>query len=272
MYFNEKDEPLSAHLVAIEDDQWRFLRNKLSPAFTSGKLKSMYTVISKLSNNLVEIIARKSKADCCVETKNIMTRFTLDAVSLVSFGMEANTLNDEHMELLQIFKEVFGSEGPSPLYLFFLLAFPNFSKFLGLRQFSKRVSDFFTNVIGGNIKHREQFNEKHNDFLDMLIQLKNQGSIDGEFSKETKKLTLNECLAQAFVFFFAGSETSSTTISFALTELAYNQDIQEKLRKEISEKTKDSNGEITYEILHEMPYLNQVVDGKDVLIFFLILK
>jgi cytochrome P450 family 6 len=187
--------------------------------------------------------------------------------------MEANTLNDEHEELINIFKEVFGEEGPSMFFFFFVMAFPNLAKKLRLRQFSKKLSDFFINVVGGNIKYREDNNDNRNDFLNMLIQLKNKGSIDGEFSTEMKKLTLHEVLAQCFLFFLAGSDTSSTTISFALTELAYNQDLQDKLRDEILEKTKDTNGEIPYETLHDMTYLNQVVSGNvNIMSINLILK
>jgi cytochrome P450 family 6 len=63
------------------------------------------------------------------------------------------------------------------------------------------------------------------------------------------------------VFFFAGSDTSSNTVAFAIMELSQNPEIQEKLRREILEKTKTSNGQITYENLHEMSYLSQVVNG-----------
>ncbi|XP_070493934.1 uncharacterized protein [Chironomus tepperi] len=261
VFVNEENEPLTGHLFAIEDDRWRFIRNKLSPAFTSGKLKNMYSTISSLGNNLVKAIERKTKnGSVPVDAKNVASRFTVDIVSSVAFGMDADTLNDKHQELLDIFKEVFGADGPSAFYFFFLFAFPKLSKFLKLRQFSKKLSDFFINIVGKNIEYREDNNDNRSDFLNMLIQLKNKGSIDGEFSTETRKLTLNECLAQAFLFFFAGSDTSSTTISFALTELAFNQDVQDRLRDEILEKTKDSNGEITYETLHEMHYLNQVVN------------
>ncbi|CAG9806318.1 unnamed protein product [Chironomus riparius] len=259
-YINEKDEPLTASLLNVEDDRWRFLRNKLSPAFSSGKIKSMYFTVSSLGNNLIGAIEREINDKKSLEVKNIMIRFTVDVVSSVSFGMESNTLNGEHPEMIQHFREIFGIEGSNTLYFLMLFCFPDLSKFLKLKFFSKRVTEYFSNVISANIKSREDRNESRNDLLNMLIELKNKGSIEGEFSTETKKLTLNECLAQAFIFFFGGSDTSSTTISYALTELAYNPDIQEKVRQEILDKTKDTNGEITYEALQEMTYLGQVVD------------
>lgn len=261
IFNNEEYEPLSAHLFSIEDDRWRFIRNKISPAFTSGKLKFMYSTISDKAKNFVNAVDKKSKNGDSVAVKDLANRFTVDIISSVAFGMEANTLNDEHQELIDIFREVTGDEGPSMFFFFFVMAFPNFAKALKLRQFSKRLSDFFINVVGGNIKYREDNNDNRNDFLNMLIQLKNKGSIDGEFSTETKKLSLNEVLAQCFLFFLAGSDTSSTTISFALTQLAFNEDMQNRLRAEIFEKTKHTNGEISYETLHEMTYLNQVVSG-----------
>lgn len=249
-------------MLNVEDDRWRFLRNKLSPAFSSGKLKSMFFTISNVGNSLIKAIEKEMNVSKSVEVKTIMTRFTVDVVSSVSFGMESNTLNGEHPELIQHFREIFGIDSPNTLYFMFLFAFPDIAKFLKFKFFSKSVTEFFTNVISGNIKSREDKNESRNDFLNMLIQLKNKGSIDGEISTETKKLTMNECLAQAFIFFFGGSDTSSTTISYALTELAFNPDIQEKLRQEIHDKTKETNGEITYEALQEMTYLSQVVNGK----------
>lgn len=68
--------------------------------------------------------------------------------------------------------------------------------------------------------------------------------------------------AQAFIFFAAGFETSSTTISNALYELALNHDIQEKLRQEIKEFEANNDGEWKYETIQEMKYLDKTFKGK----------
>lgn len=69
-------------------------------------------------------------------------------------------------------------------------------------------------------------------------------------------------MAQAFMFFVAGFDTSSTTMMMAMSELAQDADLQEKARKEINEVLRKSNGELTYENINEMTFIQQILDGK----------
>lgn len=75
------------------------------------------------------------------------------------------------------------------------------------------------------------------------------------------ELTDEFLTAQAFVLFVAGFETSSTTISHALYELAQNHEIQEKLRKEIKQHDEKYGKTIMYDQIKEMKYLDKVFKG-----------
>jgi cytochrome P450 family 6 len=260
VHYDEENEPLTGNLFAIEGEKWKFMRNKLSPVFTSGKIKSMFNIIKASGKNLIENIEKRSQSGS-IETKDVANRFTVDVISACAFGMDANTLKGENETVVEMMKRIFTPSRIDAIKFLIFFSFSGLAKFLKLRLLSENISDFFMNIVAENIKYREKNNDTRTDFLNMMIQLKNKGSIEGEFSSEVKKLTLNEVLAQSFLFLFAGSDTSSTTISFALIELAYNQDVQKKLRMEITEKTKNSNGEITYENLQEMTYLTQVMNG-----------
>ncbi|KRT84253.1 cytochrome P450, partial [Oryctes borbonicus] len=55
-------------------------------------------------------------------------------------------------------------------------------------------------------------------------------------------------------------ETSSTTMTFCLHELAFNQQIQDKLRSEIRETMEKNNGKLTYDGVMGMKYMNLVVN------------
>jgi hypothetical protein len=69
-------------------------------------------------------------------------------------------------------------------------------------------------------------------------------------------------VAQAFVFIVGGFETAGTTLSYALYELAFHPDIQSRLRAEIMQVTEKYLGELTYDSVLEMSYLDMVVSGK----------
>ena len=74
------------------------------------------------------------------------------------------------------------------------------------------------------------------------------------------ELTDEVLTAQAFVFFVAGFETTATTLSYALLLLAGNNFAQEKLRREV-EEAKSKHGDITYQALKEMTYLDACILG-----------
>jgi len=78
--------------------------------------------------------------------------------------------------------------------------------------------------------------------------------------------------AQAFLFFVTGFEGSSTTMSYALYELALNQEVQDKLHEEIDEEYINHGGDLLYENIKKMTYLDKVFKGTSTSNIYCILK
>jgi cytochrome P450 family 6 len=90
VYFNEKDDPLTAHLVNLEDEEWRTLRTKLTPTFTSGKLKMMLPTIIDVTDNLISTLEKAVSINSSVEIKEFLSRYTVDVIGTTAFGLECN--------------------------------------------------------------------------------------------------------------------------------------------------------------------------------------
>lgn len=75
------------------------------------------------------------------------------------------------------------------------------------------------------------------------------------------ELTDSLIASQAFIFFLAGFETSSTTMTNALYELAQNHKIQDTLREEINHEYARNGDILTYDNIKKMDYLDKVFKG-----------
>lgn len=54
--FDDKLEPLTGNLLTLEGHKWKVLRNKLTPAFTIGKIKNMIDLIDGRAQEMVRVL------------------------------------------------------------------------------------------------------------------------------------------------------------------------------------------------------------------------
>ncbi|XP_060523673.1 cytochrome P450 6a2-like isoform X2 [Cylas formicarius] len=265
-YFNEKQDPLTMHLFNLEGSKWKSLRAKLSPTFTSGKMKMMYQTFVKCATELNDMLSEYCEKLEPVEIKEVLARFTTDIIGSCAFGLECNCMKQPNSEFRKYGKRIFHRTHKENLYQILSIVVPkSVLSILGIKITPPEVENFFIKIVRETVEYRETNKVARPDFLQLLLQLRQQGYVSNddniEIQKETDQthLSMPDLAAQCFVFFAAGYETSSTTMTFALYELAQNQQIQEKLREEIGEVLRKHKNKMTYEAVMDMHYLDRVI-------------
>nr|AHJ10936.1 cytochrome P450 6FX1 [Chironomus kiiensis] len=260
-YYNEKDNPISAHIFNLDNPKWKTLRTKLTPTFTSGKIKMMFYTVYDVAERFVKKLS--SEVDIAVdgeiEIKEFAGRFTTDVIGSVGFGLEINSLDNPTTEFRVHGVNTFEKPNHPALVNTFSVAFKDMARKLHICQVSREIEQFFQGIVHQTVKHREDNGIVRNDFMQLMIQLKNHGKLDGE-TLSVGKLTMDEITAQCFIFFAAGYETSSTAMSYLLYEFAHNQQIQEKARENVRQVLAKYNNKLTYEGIKEMDYLLRCVN------------
>ncbi|ALC41925.1 Cyp6a21 [Drosophila busckii] len=257
-FSNPDDDPLSGQLFLLDGHRWKNMRHKLSPTFTSGKMKYMFPTVVKVAHEFIDVFGKTLDEGCNIEVRELLARFTTDVIGTCAFGIECSSLKDPEAEFRVMGKRSLTDLRHGTLGIMLLNSFPKLMQRLHAKMTPEHIEKFFMRIVRETVNYREQHKIRRNDFMDQLIDLKNNGLLKSE-TGESMNLTIEEIAAQAFVFFSAGFETSSTTMGFALYELAQQPEIQQRLRNECNEMLAKYNGELTYECIKDMSYLDQVI-------------
>ncbi|XP_075150360.1 putative cytochrome P450 6a14 [Haematobia irritans] len=249
-YKNNKDI-LSQHLFNLEGSKWRPLRTKFSPIFTSGKMKYMFALTKAVAEEFSETYERSLESSHLIDIYNLNSRYTIDVIGSCILGFDCNSLKNPQAEFRQISTKIFGRKNFNIKWHLFKQTYVNFMKFFGHKRYPKLLEDFFRRLVREGLFEREKHNILRRDFVDLILELRRSGDMN---------LTYDQIAAQFFIFFAAGFETSSTTMTCLLYELARHPEIQEKLRQEIHEVLENYDNQITYEALMDMKYLDQVIN------------
>ena len=269
VHFNESYDPVSAHLFSLPGQRWKNLRTKLSPAFTQNKLKGMFSTFmdckSKLQNHMEQLADNGDLLD----VREVIASHTTNLIANVGFGIEVDTISDPNNELRVCCRQIFEPNLMNGIRWFLFFFAPKVMSFFRLRFLNNYCDGFIRTVVKENLKYREENNVIRKDYFNMLVQLRNTGTVQLDDQWETTvktdvkhKLTINEMAAQSFLF-FAGVETSSTTLSFCLYELAKHPEIQERAYNEIEKTLEQYGGSITFESVSNMKYLELCMEGSE---------
>jgi cytochrome P450 len=227
------DGPFKDNMLNMKGDEWKHVRNVVSPTFSSARVKRMSQHVERHSQRLVEMLRTKQEKNEDVELKNAMSNFTLDVIASTGFGLEVNTIENPENTFA-----VYAKKCLKPAPLVFVIAFlaPWLLKQLqkvGLTILDRGSLAYFIKTIDSAMESRKEEGRagKVNDFMDLLMDAEREA---GHPEKGT--LTRSEMHGQTLLFIIAGYDTVSTVVSFTLFQLANHPEYCRLAQKEIDEK------------------------------------
>ncbi|XP_025424020.1 probable cytochrome P450 6a13 [Sipha flava] len=259
VYTDVAANPLSDNLFFMDSPRWRTMRNKLSPAFTSGKLKLMHDQIRMCGDELMAnvrgaVLAGRGE----MEVRDVMGKYSTDVIGSCAFGLRLDAVRDDASTFRRYGKTLFRPSLRVLLRELCLLISPALLKVVRIRDFPPDADRFFRSAFRDTIENRENSNVVRNDFVNVLMQARRDLVLDPNLPRN-EKFTESQIVANAFVMFAAGFETVSSALSFCLYELALKTHIQDRVREEFTSKLSKNNGVINNDFLVDLTYLDMVL-------------
>lgn len=219
-------------------------------------LFSLLQIGRELDKHLCSLTENANQKSIVEEVKEINALYTTDVIATVAYGVRANSIKNPDGDFRANGKRIFEFNRKRAFEFTCMFFIPKLVKLLHLQVFSPKTTDFLRKTITYVMEERTKSGLTRNDLIDVLVKFRKDAENDStHFAND-----MDSVIAQAAIFFSAGFETSSATMSFSLYELAKRQDIQQRLRDEIREALLQSeNGQVSYDQINEMKYLNNVV-------------
>jgi len=275
---SKADPYLNEMLVMLNGQEWKNMRNTLSPTFSTGKIRKMFEIFNQCGDKMTNFIKQElasSKTE--LEFRDVSSRFTMDVIANAAFGVDSKVFEDSDAPFAEMGKRV-QNQFKSPfafLKLIIAVFAPKLVNLLRISFFDQKAFGFFANVIKSSKESRKNSGKRREDFLQLLIDTqageltaeeddKHEIDVMNEKSMELQKaskvhLTDLSLTAQSLLFFLGGFDTTETLLVLAMYELAVNPDVQEQLYQQMKDLVDRNNGMLSYDTIASCQYLDMVV-------------
>ncbi|KAJ7032277.1 cytochrome P450 [Mycena alexandri] len=247
-------------IIWAEGEEHKRQRKALSPAFSNAATRKLTPVFQdsthKVKSTWDDLI--ESSDGAIIEVQKWMNAIALDSIGIAGFAYDFHVLDGEQSPVTAVFDALehanLNSFDTAVLILSFVFPIINSLPTHRMRLFWEL---------------RRTLEEIAGRMLEDTRREKEAGVVDGVGDKSLIGLLLKagleesemhmtpEEVAAQNVLLLAGYETTAATLTWALMELAWHPEIQEKLRRELSQA---GDRDATWDQLtYELPYLDAVV-------------
>ncbi|XP_019100303.1 PREDICTED: cytochrome P450 76A1-like [Camelina sativa] len=245
---------------------WRMLRRLCTTQFfVTRRLDAMSDVRSKCVEQMLRFVKEGGQnGEYCTKTIDVGRYFFLMAFNLIGNLMFSRDLLDADSkrgsEFFYHTGKVMEFAGKPNVADFFPLL--RFLDPQGIRRKTQFHVEKAFEIAGefirerSEVREREGSNEKTKDYLDVLLEFRGGDGVDQE---EPCSFSARDINVIVFEMFTAGTDTTTSTLEWALAELLHNPRTLTKLQTELRTYFKSPNQKLQEEDISNLPYLSAVI-------------
>lgn len=98
---------MAENLLLQRGEKWKYFRSKLTPTFSSGKLKAMFGTIIKCGNSLEEYFQTFAESNETLDVREVFARFATNVIASIDFGIEIDCIKNPDSEFRKYGKKIF---------------------------------------------------------------------------------------------------------------------------------------------------------------------
>lgn len=250
-FVDVNDHVLRQNLFGLHNKKWREVKNLLSPFFTSGKMKSKFVLMTEYAVDFVKFMSTLPADKCDVNMTDVFDRYTNDVIVSCFYGIKIDSIRDPTNKFYTCGKDITHMSAIRTIMYIIIRSFPKLGRMLNIKLLNNQAINYFENNIKNEIATRDAEHITYSDMIQLMI--------DNRGKEGRVHLEMDDMIAQAYVFYFAGFETSSSVTSFIAYNLVANPMVQLQLRQEIDKVLDELNGNVTYEAVNQLEYLDAVI-------------
>ncbi|XP_039948574.1 probable cytochrome P450 6d5 [Bactrocera tryoni] len=264
---DEEDPQSRGGIFFLKGRDWRSLRIKLAPSFTTGKLKGMFDQIDDVGDRMVNFLNMQLTDNGVkeFEMKHVMGTYAIDIIASVIFGLDVNSFVEPSNEILNVSRKVNEPTLGSVVRGTCQFLYPSLEKLFIRLGWREEAPNMMRKIVKRTIEMREEQNISRKDMLQLLMQLRNKGQIsvdDNDWSAKAtdkvvpKPMSIEIIATNLFLFYVAGYETTASIASFTAFELAQSPIAMAKAQRDVRVALAKHDNEFTYVAVQDMKYLD----------------
>lgn len=246
-------------MVAADGPEWKTWRSAFNPGFSAAHLMTLMPIIVDDVEVFCKILEQRAAEDRPFRMEHLATRLTIDIIGKIVLDTHFNSQVGEN-ELVSAFESQvkwMPVEGGGPN----LLDLCNPLRPIMVRYNSYIMKRYVSRELENRFAAREQLGKKkHVIDLAMETYLKETNTKE-PVSKNLDKTFKTQAIANIEIFLFAGHDTSSSAICYALYHLGRDKEALAIARKEIVELFGPDPSKIGQKIKDDPWLLNKMEFG-----------